>query len=104
MARMPHFSRVLCARSGDFDSVYRPLTTISSHPLRYFTLALLHLGGFTLASHPTNVISEAQLTGITRLGKVAPPLLRKHPAIAIAEKSRKTTPQLFTRLPPIKMP
>jgi len=77
------------------------LTTISSHPLRYLTRALLHRGGLTRASHPTSVISEAQLTGITRLGKVAPTLLRTHPVSKIPNKKRKTNPRLFTMSPPI---
>jgi hypothetical protein len=82
------------------QSVYF-LTAISSHPLRYLTRALLHRGGLTRASHPTSVISEAQLTGITRLGNVAPTLLRTHPVSASADT--KTRTNLFTTLPPLKM-
>jgi hypothetical protein len=60
----------------------------------------LHRGGLTRASHPTSVISEAQLTGIIRLGNEGPALLRTHPVSTIAEQ--KTRTNLFT-LPPIKM-
>jgi hypothetical protein len=108
MARVPHPCRVLCDRVGMLtsspisggQSVYF-LTAISSHPLRYLTRALLHRGGLTRASHPTSVISEAQLTGITRLGNVAPTLLRTHPVSASADT--KTRTNLFTTLPPLKM-
>jgi hypothetical protein len=55
-------------------------TTKTSHPSRYFTLAFLHFGGFTLTSHPRSVISDAQLTGIARFGSTTRSALRAHPA------------------------
>ena len=92
---------------------FRP-TTISSHPLRYVTRALLHFGGRTRASHCTSVISEAQLTGIARLMKATPgkatcPLLRTHPippsAVAASNNTRNSLiapPLLPNKKPPAK--
>ena len=59
-------------------------TTISSHPRRYFTRALLHLGGSTAASHSSSVISDAQLTGIQKFGSAPRAALRAHPIPIIA--------------------
>ncbi len=68
-------------------------TTISSHPLLYFTRALSHFGGLIRASQCTKVTADTQFNGIARFGNPARTARRPHPAPANSSTTATATPR-----------